>query len=80
MTVYFDRELPLFLTTEAGFTAIEVDVDPRAAQFISDLNRLVKATADLIDESGAAEDYNQGLAEDFVRGIEEILGAAELRV
>ena len=72
MKVFFDRELPLFLTTEAGFTAIEVDVELSAAQFIGRLNTLVAETRALIDESGAAEDYNQGLAERFVKRLAEI--------
>lgn len=72
MTCYFDARLPLFLTNESGFDAIEVDIDPVTVAFISDLNDLVKAIKLVIDESGAPEDYNQSHAELFAAGLAEL--------
>ena len=72
MSVYFDRTLPLFLTNEASFDAVQVDVDERTVAFISDLNDLVKSINEVILVSGAPEDYNQSHAELFAEGLVEI--------
>jgi len=70
--VYFDRNLPLFLTNEPGFDAIKVDIDPATGEFISDLNGLVARINVVIGVSGAPEDYNQSHAELFAEGLSEI--------
>ena len=72
MSAYFDRNLPLFLTNEAGFDAVKVDIDESTVAFISDLNDLVKALNVVIDVSGAPEDYNQSHADLFAAGLKEI--------
>lgn len=72
MSVYFDRNLPLFLTNKAGFDAIKVDIDESTVAFISDLNDLVAVITDVIRVSGAPEDYNQSHAELYAEGLAEI--------
>ncbi|KKL19367.1 hypothetical protein LCGC14_2466180 [marine sediment metagenome] len=72
MSVYFDRHLPLFLTTEPGFDAIKVDIDGSTVAFISDLNDLVASINEVIRVSGSPEDYNQSHAELFAEGLAEI--------
>ena len=72
MTIYFDRTLPMYLTSEPSYNGIAVNIDTEALQFVIDMNQLLTQMEARINESGAPEEYNQELAEQYVAGLNEI--------
>jgi len=73
MTVYFNRDLPLFLSSEPNYNGIAVDVSDKYLQLIEDIRVVIQAVDVEITNTGSPEDYNQSLADIFVEGLQEIL-------
>ena len=73
MTVYFNRDLPLFLSSEPNYNGIQVDVSDKYLQLIEDIRAVIQVVDVEITNTGSPEDYNQALAEMFAEGLQEIL-------
>lgn len=65
MQYYFDRTNPLFLSQDASFEAVRVDVTPEFAQFVLEFQSILEDVRRMADVSGAPEDSAQQLAEYF---------------
>ena len=86
MQYYFDRTLPMFLTTEGSFDAVPVALDDDIAGFVVELTGVVARIEANMAEYGAPEDSAQQLADelalsvwdtDFVTGLVTRISALE---
>ena len=84
MQYYFDRTVPLFLTTEGSFDAVPVQVDEDLAGFIAELQCIVSTITDRMPEYGSPEDSAQQIADVFLSqvgrtsifvGLESLIGS-----
>ncbi len=71
MQYYFDRTVPLFLTTEGSFDAVPVAVDPDVAKFVTELQGIVVSMTANMAEYGSPEDSAQQLADEFLIAIQD---------
>lgn len=70
MQYYFDRTVPLFLTTEGSFDAVPVNIDEGLAGFVIELQNIVTRMTANMAEYGSPEDSAQQLADEFLLAIE----------
>ena len=71
--IYFDPTNPLFLTRDACFDGVPVDVDDGVMDFVEQYTTLLLTMQGRIYESGAAEDFGQGLADEYVADLNAII-------
>ena len=75
--IYFNPTSPLFLSRDASFDGVPVEVSDKVVDFIEDLTTLLLTMQGRIYEAGATEDYAQGLADDFANDLEELLNGTQ---
>ncbi len=73
--IYFDPTNPLFLSRDVSFDGVAVEVDDEVMDFVEHYTTLLLAMQSRIYEAGAVEDFAQGLAEDYVQDIKDIINA-----
>ena len=73
MKIYFDRNIPLYLTRYETFDGIEVEADLATVKAVEKIRDLIDDVQKKTFDVGSPERANQELADFFVNGMASII-------
>jgi hypothetical protein len=72
MRYYFDMTVPLYVTNEANFDAVPIDMDEDVAEFFIELRDVLRVVEEASVRHGSPEDAAQTLADLLVTNFQDM--------